>query len=195
MTILILIDCHQLSLIDVMNSPAWLWADSWYHVHDIVKNRELSLEYITPISAYLWVLQSCEADLKRSSSVRIRELLEWHCLLPISRSAAYLRDKAHFLSLISSVSMQGNVVLPGNDKSAYFFSLRCSLITLSCDGRCWLDRKVKTQDAGKLTNQYIFMRLITGCAKMLPFHYKVHGQLTASTVRCQNTNALPIIRI
>lgn len=32
------------------------------------------------------------------------------------------------------------------------------------------------------------MSLITGCAKMIPFHYHVHCQTASSTERCQITN-------
>lgn len=122
-----------------MNSPVRLWADSWYHVHDTVKNRELNMKYVTPISAYLWVLQSSEADLKRSQSVSMRKLQESLRL----QSALFLRDRAYFTFQRSNIFMQINMVLLGKRISQHICFLPCGLITLSCNWRCWLDAKVK----------------------------------------------------
>lgn len=42
-----------------MDSPNWLRADYWYHVHDIIKAGELNMQYMTPINAYLYYFERC----------------------------------------------------------------------------------------------------------------------------------------
>lgn len=38
------------------------------------------------------------------------------------------------------------------------------------------------------------MRLITGCAKMIPFHYHARCQIATSAERCQITNQCQLYR-
>lgn len=103
----------------------------------------------------------------------------------------YLWERFRFhLSQVLCGEMWGR---HGNDKSAFCIvrwlnnTELLQRVLIKC-------KRWKSKMLEKLTNQYIFMRLITGCAKMIPFHYHVRCQTATNTERCQITNQCRLYR-
>lgn len=145
MAVPILIDCWQLFLIDVMDSPDWLWADSWYHVNDIVKagglsasiRPQLELIAITPSTAILWggfktiIVSQYEGSFKMTLSPAHQS---FNCKFKRygeeGEGGGWIKKKI--------------VALVWKDESAVSSTVLCGLITLSrCSWGWWLDAKVK----------------------------------------------------
>lgn len=108
------------------------------------------------------------------------------------------RDMAYFLTLAykkTTFFICRDIEPDYENNSQQFDLLGRALIThdSAARGVDWMHRW-ESKMLENLPNQYIFMSLITGSSKLIPFHYCGHCQTETGTERCQSMNQQQLYR-